>query len=109
MRSRESATQHGQDESVRTETGYQETEGRTAQGGTSTQATVVMATAQKPMPLVSGNTLPSMRQPSQLPLCTKRQLRCTKRQHLCMLSPSPSTLRPLRLFSSPSTPHQFRT
>lgn len=38
MRSRESATQHGQDESVRTETGYQETEGRTAQGGTSTQA-----------------------------------------------------------------------
>ena len=26
-----------------------------------------MATAQKPMPLVSGNTLPSMRQPSQLP------------------------------------------
>lgn len=38
MRSRESATQHGQDESVRTESGYQETGGRTAQGGTSTQA-----------------------------------------------------------------------
>lgn len=38
MRNRESATQHGQDESVRTESGYQETEGRTAQDGTSAQA-----------------------------------------------------------------------
>ncbi len=38
MRSRESSTQHGQDESVRTESGYQETVGRTAQGGTSTQS-----------------------------------------------------------------------
>jgi conjugal transfer mating pair stabilization protein TraG len=38
MRSRESSTQHGRDESVRIESSYQETEGRTAQGGTSTQA-----------------------------------------------------------------------